>query len=40
MLMVIEGLCIVSATGNIELYHASEVAAVKADTSLILTRTA
>lgn len=42
-LMIIEGLMIVTATGNIELYHASETAAsttVKAGTSLILTRTA
>ncbi len=43
MLMIIEGLCIVTAVGNIELYHGSEVAAastVKAGTSLILTQTA
>ena len=42
MLVIIEGLMIVTATGNIELYHASETAVsttVKAGSSLILQRT-
>ena len=42
MLVVIEGLIIVTASGDLELWHASEVAAastVMAGTSLILTRT-
>ena len=43
MLMIIEGLLICTVSGNMQLYHGSEVAAastVKAGTSLILTRTA
>lgn len=43
MLMVIEGLMIVTVSGNIELYHASETAAsttVKAGSSLIITQVA
>lgn len=43
MLMIIEGMMIVTVSGDLELWHASEVAAastVKAGTSLILTRTA
>lgn len=43
MLMIIEGLMIVTVSGNIELWHASEVAAastVKAGSSLIVTKTA
>lgn len=43
MLMIIEGLAIVTAGGNLELWHGSEVAAastVKAGTSLRVTRTA
>lgn len=42
MLVIIEGLMVVSDAGDIELWHASEAAAastVKAGTSLILTRT-
>lgn len=42
MLMIIEGLMIVTVSGNIELYHASETAAsttVKAGTSLRVQRT-
>lgn len=42
MLMIIEGLLVCTVAGNIELYHASEVAAastVKAGTSLIITKT-
>lgn len=41
MLTIIEGLIVVTATGNIELYHGSEVAAattVMANSALILTR--
>lgn len=43
MLVIIEGLMIVTVSGTLELYHASETAAsttVKAGTSLILTRCA
>lgn len=43
MLMVIEGLAVVTASGNLELYHASEVAAastVKAGSSLVAVRVA
>jgi hypothetical protein len=43
MLAVIEGYIIVTAAGDLELWHASEVAAastVKAGSSLILQRTA
>lgn len=43
MLMIIEGTCVVTATGNLELYHASEVAAastVKAGTVLSVQRAA
>lgn len=43
MLFIIEGLVIVTVSGNIELYSASEIAAqstVKAGSSLILTKTA
>jgi hypothetical protein len=43
MLMVIEGLFICTVSGDLQLYHGSEVAAastVKAGSSLILTRTA
>lgn len=41
MLLIIEGLMVVTVSGNIELYHASEVAAastVKQNTALILTQ--
>lgn len=41
MLVIIEGLCIVTVSGTLELYHASEVSAastVKAGSALILTR--
>ena len=41
MLMVLEGLMVVTVTGNIELYHASEAATtttVKQDSMLILTK--
>ncbi len=41
MLVIIEGMMTVTVSGNIELYHASEVAAtttVKADSALILTK--
>lgn len=43
MLMIIEGLMVVTVAGNIELYHASETAAattVKQDSALILTQVA
>lgn len=43
MLTIIEGLMVVTVSGDLQLYHGSEVAAqstVKAGTSLILTRTA
>ena len=43
MLTIIEGLFVCTASGDLQLYHGSEVAAastVKAGTSLILTRTA
>lgn len=43
MLLVINGLCIVTAAGNLELYHASETAVLttlKAGSSLRLTKTA
>ena len=43
MMMIIEGLMVVTVSGNIELYHASEVAAattIKKDSSLILTKIA
>ena len=43
MMMIIEGLMVVTIEGNIELYHASEVAfasTIKANSSLILTKIA
>ena len=43
MLMIIEGLCIVTVTGDLELWHGSEVAAqstVRAGSSLVLIKTA
>ena len=43
MMMIIEGLMVVTVSGNIELYHGSEVAAtstIKANSALILTKIA